>query len=150
MGDQAPPSRNKRTLCAVSRWPAETRSSPAPEPSSSRCVAWEPGRGPSSTSTFFNHSLSVCAVQPILAAIEKTAVIARNIRLGDPKPFAPLGRGLPVKICSLSCSYRLHFLRVGASGKPGAVHNLTSFLPSSFAYDEEVRYKLFTARSKIL
>jgi hypothetical protein len=32
-----------------------------------------PGREPLSTSAFFTHSSSVCAVQPILAAIEDTA-----------------------------------------------------------------------------
>lgn len=96
MGGRAPPSRNKRTLRGISL-ACRARGSPAPEPSS--------------TSAFFTHSLSVCAVQLILVRSRKPLPIARNIRLGDPKPSALRGRGLPVKICLSSCSYPLHFPR---------------------------------------
>jgi hypothetical protein len=41
-----------------------------------------PGLCPLSTSAFFTHSLSVCGVQPILAAIDTTAAQCRRLAAG--------------------------------------------------------------------
>jgi hypothetical protein len=69
-------------------------------------------RPPASTSAFFSHSCSVCAVQPILAEIETTAAQRDGvISPRDPAPSAPRVRAPRAKTCSSSCLSWLHLLR---------------------------------------
>lgn len=57
----------------------------------------EPRHQPSSTSAFFTHWLNTHASGRSWRQSSKPLPIARNIRLGDPKPSALLGRQHPMK-----------------------------------------------------
>lgn len=106
---RAPPSRNMQTLRAASHWPAASH---APEPSSSRSFRLGDRTGnrrPLPSSSPIHCASTLCSRSWRLS--RKSVTIARSIRLGDPKPSKTLWRGLPVRICFLPCSNRLHFLR---------------------------------------
>ena len=84
-----------------------------------------PARAPLSRSAFFTHSCSVCAVQPILAAIDEHRRPARGmlafvIQNHPHRAGAHLGREL---VGRLAC-HGSTFSGVGASDKPGAVQAL--------------------------
>jgi hypothetical protein len=83
-----------------------------------------PARTPLWTSAFFTEPLSVCAVQPIFAAVKQTAaqrgMLAFVIQNHPHRSLADLGKE--------SSRRRAHnvsaFSRFGASGNPGGVHGV--------------------------
>ena len=66
---------------------------------------------PLSRSAFFTHSFNVCAVQPILDAIDTTVAQRDRGQPRDPAPTGSLVRVLRSKTCSLSCLSSLHSLK---------------------------------------
>jgi hypothetical protein len=73
-----------------------------------------PGREPQSTLT---HSLSLCAEQPILAAIEEIATISMDVRLHVPEPSAQRGTDFRGEFVVALLVIDPTFSRVRVSGK---------------------------------
>ena len=92
--------------------------------SCSTTSAGTPGVRPLSQSAFFTHSCSVCAVQPILAAID---TIAAHCEACSPRCSSTYPDGTLTHLCRKlrGCSVIRHgssLSRVGASDKSGVVH----------------------------
>lgn len=72
-GSRAPPLQNKPRLCAGSRSLPPVRGSPAPVPSASPLYRLDTSALAAIDHSLLGHSFSVCAVQPILVAIDMIA-----------------------------------------------------------------------------
>ena len=123
LGGRAPPGQNTLTPCEESRSPVEAPGSRAPGPSTSppcpserqpACRCQPPPSSPS------REVSAGCSRSWPRSTRSPSNVI--GARPPDRGPAAPRATGLQAKTCCLSACSWLHLLRVGASGKPGAVH----------------------------
>ena len=98
-----------------------------------------PARRPLSTLAFFTHSLSVCAVQPILAAIDMIA----DHRAGCSPPWSRTIRTARARTSGenvlLVCFVMSTFSGVGASDQPGVAQS-TAIGTAAMTVNEIMRH----------
>ncbi len=99
-----PRTDNTPMNCAESHWPAARPSSRAPTRAWPAMPIVSSGSRPLSTSAFFTHPFSVCAGQPILAAIDIFAALRWRPGFMIPPPYRAAQRATQARTCPPPCS----------------------------------------------